>query len=221
MITEADFHTYQKFPTLEAAQELLALLQEHDISYRIQEDRATVEPAFAFNAHDRSFLVKLLPADRPRADALLDQANARAVAAAGPEHYLFGFSNEELMDILVHPDEWSRFDRALAQRLLQERGQPVGPDTVRLLEQRRHAELDKPAEKQPAWVMLGYVSALLGGLIGLAIGWHLYSHQRRLTNGQRVPAFSPEERVHGLRIVGLGLVCLVAWVALRLYFWND
>ncbi|RAK65965.1 hypothetical protein [Hymenobacter edaphi] len=215
---EADFQTYQKYPTLAAAEELLALLQQHDISYRLQEDRATVEPAFAFNEHDRSFLVKLLPADFARADALQDEANAQLVAATGPEHYLFSFSNAELMDLLVHPDEWSRFDVALAQRLLRERGQPVSPDTVQLLEQRRHVELNKPPEKQPAWVWLGYVSALLGGLLGLAIGWHLYSHQRRLTNGQLVPAFSAQERVHGLRIVALGVVSLVAWVALRLYF---
>ncbi|MCC3158340.1 hypothetical protein LJ737_13915 [Hymenobacter sp. 15J16-1T3B] len=218
---EADFQTYQKYPTLAATEPLLALLQQHDVSYRLQEDRATVEPAFAFNEHDRSFLVKLRPADFARADVLQDEANAQLVAATGPEHYLFGFSNEELMDLLVHPDEWSRFDVLLAQRLLRERGQPVSPDTVRLLEQRRHAELNKPPEKQTAWVMLGYVSALLGGLLGLAIGWHLYAHRRRLTTGQLVPAFAAEERVHGLRIVALGVVSLVTWVGLQLYFGGD
>lgn len=215
---EADFQTYQKYPTLAAAEELLALLRQHGVSYRIQEDRATVEPAFAFNEHDRSFLVKLRPADFARADTLQDAENERLVAAVGPEHYLFAFSDAELMDLLVHPDEWSRFDVALAQRLLRERGQPVSPDTVRLLEQRRHQELSKPPEPQPAWVWLGYASALLGGLLGLAIGLHLYTHKRHLTNGQLVPAFSAQERVHGLRIVALGVVSLLAWVGLRLYF---
>lgn len=214
---ETEFQTYQKYPTLAAAEELLALLRQHEVSYRIQEDRATVEPAFAFNEHDRSFLVKLRPADFARADALQDAENERLVAAVGPEHYLFAFSDAELMDLLVHPDEWSRFDVALAQRLLRERGQPVSPDTVRLLEQRRHRELSKPPEQQPVWVWLGYASALLGGLLGLAIGLHLYTHKRRLSNGQTVPAFSAEERVHGLRIVALGVVSLLGWVGLRLY----
>ena len=40
-------------------------------------------------------------------------------------YYLNDFTNEELIEILIKPHEWSAFDRTLAPKLLLERGYDI------------------------------------------------------------------------------------------------
>ncbi|WP_400191842.1 hypothetical protein [Hymenobacter sp. B81] len=215
------FLTYQKFLSLEASQGLLSLLQEHNIPYETVLVQPAADPSFAFNEVHRHCEVKLRGQDFPRVHQLEEQANEQLAASVDPDHYLFRFTDDELMGILVRPDEWSKLDFVLAQRILRDRGHDLNPDTVQLLLQHRNAELAKPEEKQPIWIMLGYVSACVGGLLGIIIGWHLYSHKRTLPNGETVQAFSADDRVHGLRITILGVIFLILWAAGRLLLWEK
>ena len=127
------------------------------------------------------------------------------VTQPAPNHYLFGFTDDELFEILVKPDEWNSYDVSLARRVLHLRGREISPDTVQLLRRHRVAEMAKPEPSQPAWIVAGYFLAVLGGFLGVIIGWHLHFHKRNLPDGTQVRAFSPRDRVHGLRIMLLSV----------------
>jgi len=215
---EREFRDFQTFASTEAAQPLLAALERQGIAALTAFDNGQVafDPSFANNQLTSKFTVKLALADFEQASQVLADLDKDALSQANPNHYLFNFADEELFDLLLKPDEWSSFDVALASQLLRKRGRDISPDTLRLLRQHRVAKLAQPDDDHSIWVRSGYASALLGGLIGFFIGYHLYTHRNQLPDGRRVYAYSPKDRVHGVRIMVLGAVMLVLYVGLNM-----
>ncbi|GAA3989564.1 hypothetical protein [Hymenobacter antarcticus] len=170
----------------------------------------------ANNATDTRFVVRLHLADFERARQVEDEENEALMAEAAPDHYLFGFSDDELFDILVKPDEWNSYDVSLARHVLRQRGREVSPDTVQLLRRHRVAEMAKPEPSQKTWIVAGYLFAAVGGILGMAIGWHLHYHKKMLSDGTQVRAFSARDRLHGFRILLLGVVGLFVSLLLQL-----
>jgi hypothetical protein len=219
----SDFRDFQTFASAEAAQPLLNRLARQGIMARTTFDNGQLafDPSFANNQLTSKFIVKLHLADFERASQLLADMNEHAISQADPTHYLFAFTDEELFDLLVKPDEWSSFDVALASQLLRQRGRDISSDTLKLLRQHRVAALAEPERDHKTWVMGGYLSAMLGGLFGLLIGYQLYFHRKQLPDGRRVYAYSATDRVHGLRIMTLGIVMFILLVGLRVYQGMD
>lgn len=212
-----DFAPYQSFLTPEAAQPLLALLRQQEIPFETSFNQAAFDPTFANNPTSSQFVVKLRSEDFETVRALETEASQQLTASVDPDHYLFSFTDEELFDILAKPDEWNNFDVTLAQQILRQRGRDVSADTVQMLRQNRLATLTKPEESQKSWIVAGYALALLGGLIGIFIGWHLASHKKPLPNGHQIAAFSDSDRAHGRRILALSIVGIVVWTTARVY----
>lgn len=219
----ADFRDFQTFASAGAAQPLLDALGQRSIAYHTTLDngRVAFDPSFANNQLSSKFVVQLQLGDFERGSQLLAALNQHALNELSPGHYLFKFSDEELVDILVKPDEWSALDVALASQLLRKRGRDISADTLQLLRQRRVAELAQPDQDHKALVRSGYLSALLGGFLGIIIGYQLYSSRKQLPTGQRVYSYSPTDRVQGLRIMVLGSVVFLLVLAVRLVRLTD
>jgi len=218
-----DFRDFQTYASAEAAQPLLAALAQQGLDYRTSVDNGQLafDPSFANNRLVSKFIVKLRLTDFERGSQVLENLNANALSQVDATHYLFKFSDEELFDIVMKPDEWSALDVTLATQLLRQRGRDLSADTLRLLRQHRVAELAQPDQEHRAWVAGGYIMALLGGLFGVMIGYQLYFHRKQLPDGRRVYAYSAADRVHGLRILVLAAVSLVGWLALRFGGWYN
>jgi len=130
-------------------------------------------------------------------------------------HYLFEFTNEELYEILEKPDEWNYIDYKLAQKILKERGKDINENLLASLKEERVTELSKPERRYSFWIIVGYISSLLGGLLGLAIGWILWTMKKTLPNGERIYVYSESDRRHGKIMFMIGIIifpiaCLIA-----------
>ncbi|MBF9237836.1 hypothetical protein I2I05_10560 [Hymenobacter sp. BT683] len=203
------FLPYQSFASEIVAQPLLELLERHSFPVETGWAKPDFDVSMANNATDTRFVVRLHQADFERAHQVEDEENEALIVHAAPDHYLFSFSDEELFDILVKPDEWNSYDVSLARHILRQRGREVSPDTVQLLRRHRVAEMAKPEPSQKAWIMAGYLFAVFGGIVGMLIGWHLHNHKKPLPDGTQVLAFSALDRAHGFRILLLGLFGLL------------
>lgn len=210
------FLQYQSFISPDAAQPLIELLFKHGILFETDYDKPAYDPKMAFNEAENRFVVRLQPADFQTARALEDQAGEDLAATADPDHYLFGFTDDELFEVVVKRDEWSSLDVALAGRILRQRGRDVTPDTMRLLRQYRAVELTKPEAGQKSSIIAGYLLALLGGVIGIIIGLNLLYAKKKLVDGSQGPAYSEADRAHGFRIILLGFVVALAVSVVRL-----
>lgn len=208
---KSEFVTYRRYIDKEPAVALVDFLRENSIASELEEDKGTaLGNAFTGdNTAARLFRVQLRAEDFSLADALLKTKVSDALAQVDSDHYLFSFTNEELLALLAAPDEWSDTDYQLARDILRDRGHDVGYDTLEKLRQNRLQELAEPDTKNRIWIFIGYLLAVMGGVVGIIIGWHLATYKKTLPDGRRVHDHSPTDREHGQRIVVLGAFMFV------------
>ncbi len=214
-MSDLPFVTYQRFMNQQDAQELAELLTENSVEFQLENGTTSFDPSFANNAVNHEFRIKLQQKDFQPVDELLLQTSSELLESIGQDYYLFEFTDVELFEILEKRDEWSKFDFLLAQKLLKERGCEISETQLDAMRAERLKELAHPEKNQTSWVAIGYISALLGGLFGMFMGWHLYTHKKTLPNGNRVYDYSQSNRKHGVVIFFLGLVCFVLFLFLR------
>ncbi|GHB65358.1 hypothetical protein [Persicitalea jodogahamensis] len=205
-----EFLTIKNFGHEEPYLALLHLLEEHTIPYQTEVYRERIDPISMISLAPE-YIVKVHPSRFSEVNELLHDMAADEVRFVDTSHYLFGFKDEELFDILASPDEWSAFDYQLARRVLSERGIDVDARLLALLKKSRLEELAQPEAKQTANVWIGYLFALFGGVVGIFIGWNMATTQKTLPNGERVYTFGESDRRHGKAIIVLGVVMVVVW----------
>ena len=219
-----EFITFQKFNEQVSALELGKLLKENNIEYLLEDNSVNSDPIMSNNEFSKDFRVKLQRKDFEKADNLLQQLSQAEIDEIDKNYYLFSFSDDELIDLIAKRDERSQFDFLLAQKLLKERGKEISPEMIEQIKKERIIELSKPEESQTSWIISGYVFALLGGLLGIFIGWYLSTHKKTLPNGNRIYVYSAIDRKHGSRILIVGVIFLTFWLIMKLlksYFLLD
>ena len=206
---EPEFITYQKFDDPVLANELAEQLGQHDIEYYVEEGLRS-------RAVSTDWAVKINPADFEKANQLLMADESENITEIGKDYYLFSFSDEELMEVVTKADEWSAFDVVLARKLLSERGKSISDEAISILNKKRIEALKEPDPPQTYWIVIGYICAFCGGLLGIFIGWYLTTFKKTLPNGEKVYEYSEGDRKHGRAIFYIGIIVLVLCIAYRL-----
>jgi len=219
---EPEFITYQKFDDRGLADELAGQLASHDIKYVIEEESRTFDPAFTFSeTSEKDWAVKIKSEDFEKVNQLLRDDESADITKIGKDYYLYRFSNDELMEVITKADEWSPFDFELARKILAEKGKGLSDEAIAAISKKRIAELEQPDPPQTGWIIIGYIVAFLGGLLGIFIGWYLTTFKKTLPNGERVYEYSEQDRKHGRRIFYIGIVVLVIGVVYKLAWIFD
>ena len=213
----SEFITYEKFATLSELKEFVELLQANDIKYELEEDVQLFDASFANIQHHRDYRIQLLPDDFERVNEIRNNVAISELDLVDSDYYLFDFTNEELIDLISKQDEWSPFDFQLAQKILKDRGQEISIKEINKLKDRRIVELSEPEKHNPFWIVVGYIFAALGGLLGIIIGWYIVFSKKTLPNGQRIYTYNEADRNHGKRILIIGIPILVIVVLIRLF----
>jgi hypothetical protein len=110
-------------------------------------------------------------------------------------------------------------DRQLARVILADRGKPISEELVAAIRQLRIDDLSNPEPAQAGYIALGYISSVLGGLLGIAIGYQLNTSKNTLPNGEQVYAYRKRDRQHGKRMFFLGLAVFIPLVIIRIAMW--
>lgn len=215
-MTKKAFWTYQKFSNKIQAAELSALLREHQIAFVFEDATAPFDPSYANNESHQEFRVKLQKQDFEKADQLMLHIAATQIEHIDKDYYLFQMTDEELIEVLTKRDEWSSLDYLLAQKILKDRGQEINEKFLETLRKQRISALAQPEGNQKPWIIAGYVFAFLGGLLGLFIGWSLFSYKKTLPNGDSVYGYSTTVRNHGKRIFVIGLIIFLMLLILQI-----
>lgn len=212
---EEAFLTYQKFNDQAAAAELADFFSENGIEFKLEDSSINFDVTFSYNELNKEFRVKIKDSDFTKANKLLQQAVQQDIEQADESHYLYRFTNDELIDLIEKADEWNPFDVALAQDILKQRGKEIKDDTIQKFKADRLTALREPEKAKPFWIATGYLLAILGGILGFFIGWHLINHKRTLPNGESIYAYTDADRKNGYNILALGVFSLLAIVAFK------
>jgi hypothetical protein len=212
---ESQFLTYCKFTDKSEATEFSKLLENNNIEFLFEETSTNFDPVFGNAEFIKEYRIKLKNTDFERADKIQIELSVNQIEAIDKDYYLFAFTDQELIELITKSDEWGKFDYVLAQKILKDRGKEINNELVGTLKNQRLEELAKPEKRPKAWIVAGYVFAVLGGLLGLLIGWDLLS-KKTLPNGDRVYSYPAEDRKHGRNIFIFGIFFFILWITVRI-----
>ena len=207
--------TFRRFLDRQEAQDLSERLQEAGFDASFHDNSSFHDPIFV-GTNTAWFHVLLPPEEFDRANELLQLEAREQLAELPDDHYLHGFTDQELRDILLRQDQWSAEDVIRARHVLSTRGDPISEEAVTRLREARIEELRLPAPSQAPLIIMGWFFTLLGGLVGIGIGWYLNTAKKTLPNGARVPVHRPEDRRQGARMVLWGGLILLAYLTVRI-----
>ena len=207
-----EFLMFQKFNSESQAIDFGSLLNENKIEFLIENISINFDPILSNNEFGKEYCVKIKKDDFEKANEILREKAKTEINEVRDDYYLLSFSDEELIDVIEKSDEWNKFDVELAQKLLKERGNEITNEQINELKKQRIVELSKPEKGQYIYIIIGYVCAILGGLLGIFIGWHLLTYKKTLPNGNRIYAYSKNDRKQGNRILILGAVFILFWI---------
>ncbi|MNY23836.1 hypothetical protein D3C86_1575190 [compost metagenome] len=211
-----NFIAFKNFPTRIQAKEIEILLNKNNIKTVLADNIAPVDITFSGSTLQNQYEIKIDPADFAKAEDILEKDTENLLNQVDKDYYLLSFSDEELYDVLLKSDEWNVFDYKLAQKLLKERGKNIDLDMLSSLKKERLKILAKPEENQKPWIIAGYIFSLLGGGIGIVIGYSLWTSKKTLPNGQRIYSYNDADRNHGKTIFILGSIIFPLALLIRI-----
>jgi len=201
-----NFTSFRNFSTFIQAQELESLLNKNNIKTVLADNIAPVDVTFSGSTLLNKYEIKINPSDFEKAEAILEKESENILDEIDQDYYLLSFTNEELYEVLLKSDEWSVFDYKLAQKILTKRGKAIDLEMLTSLKKERLKILAKPEENQKPWIIAGYIFSLLGGGIGIVIGYSLWTSKKTLPNGERIYSYNTADRETGKTIFIIGLI---------------
>ena len=214
-MTEDKFITFHKFNLLEDAQELISTLKKNDIKVQIEDTSPPVDITFSGNTLQNEIRIKVKQSDVGIANQILEKQAEQLVDKFPNDYYLYDFTDNELIEIIEKSDEWSKEDYMLSQKILKDRGHEISKEKIEEIIQKRIEDLRKPEKGHVGWLIFGLISAILGGLLGIFIGWFHWDFKKTDPTGQQFYAYDQQTRKTGQIIFWIGLVATIYWI----YYW--
>ncbi|AXT59167.1 hypothetical protein D1816_01985 [Aquimarina sp. AD10] len=211
-----EYSIFRKYSTLDQAKQIESLLSKEGIESIIADNAPTIDSTFGASPLNNEIEIRIKQIDFEKAEKILEKQAQNLITEVANDYYLFEFTNEELYEILLKSDEWSEFDYTLSQQILRDRGKSINTELLNSLKTERLKQLSKPEENQKSWIFAGYFFSIIGGMLGLIIGYFLWTSKKTLPNGQKVYSYSEKDRKQGKYIFYIGLVVFPTSFLIRL-----
>jgi hypothetical protein len=218
VLMPTSFLTFRKSTNESEITAIAAFFDQHNLGYELEDNSLLFDPTFSQSIFNHEYRIKIDPDNFERAENLLMEQARNELQNVASNHYLFGFSEQELLDVIRKKDEWSAFDFSLAQNILLQRGIEFSNAEIAQMELSRINQLSEPATTNGKWITLAYLLAIIGSPIGAFVGWLYLSQKRTLHNGTEVFAYNDYTRNQGRKILRIGLIGTLVWMSITLYF---
>lgn len=206
----SDFITLREFHDQSSLDEITVLLQGHGIACKTEDTRPRFDVTFAYNDTTRIYRLLVPKEAFDTAKKLLEEQDTKTMEQLPSEYYLFSFTNDELLEILIFEERWNPFDVRLARHLLLERG--MSADEAQIKRQREailHRSTESSSGNGYQLVIAGYVLLVLGLIGGLFIALYLLTARQRNGNAKKRYLFPPSVRMHGKIMLAITLIVLL------------
>ena len=213
---EENFVTYRKFIFKDDALDLIEILKENNIDYVLDDNSSRLDSSFGNDDNTKQFVLKIEKENFERVEELEEKSISKSLDNIDKSYYLFESSDEDLIEIVLKKEEWSKFDYLLAQKILKERGKEINQDLIKAINKRRVEDL-KTEEASPKWlIFIGYLFSILGGFIGIFIGLYLMNYKKTLPNGETIYGFGKEDRNSGKNVFICSIMGIIFWLVVRI-----
>ena len=214
---DIEFITYKKFETLEEAKALIETLDNNSIQNILEDNSIGTNITSTYgNQEQTEFDVKIAQSDFEKVDLILEKEALETVRKLSNDYYLFSFSTTELYEVIDNFDEWNETDYLLAQKLLRAKGEKISDEEIKKRKTNRIDHLKTPEKAIAHWIIIGYFSAIFGGILGVFIGYYLSQFKKRVPNGEKVFAYDNASRISGKIMFIVGIISTTIWILLYL-----
>ncbi len=201
--------------SIEEAHEIKELLEKEGIPSKVTEARSGLAPIFVGSELTNKFELLIDESNAEAANSLFLSWAKSSLSDIPEDYYLFQFNDDELKKVLTEVSEWSELDVLLAEQILRDRNVAINETQIKQNQEERIEELKKPESGQEVWIVLGYITAILGGLFGAMLGYALWQAKKRLPDGRKVFAYDTSVRTHGQIIFFISISVLLSILTLR------
>lgn len=206
----------RKVYDLEELKEALSILEQAGIKYKARENTFLHDNPYTKNLANKEYVVLVDAEEKQRA---LDVFATYYASNTSEENFLSKLDNEDLIEILTYEDNYSVFDINESKVILTERG--IDESEQKLLIEQRVKKDNEPQKVKMNVIIGGYAFVLIGGILGIAMGWYLYSSKatNKVTK-QTYNAHDNNSRFHGLLMLALGGITTLFYLWFGLYWWD-
>ncbi len=155
------FIEFQRFMDMESANDLIDILDQNEILYEIDDSAMRFDlSATSYNPLEKQIIVKVKESDFEKASELSPTAAYINVAEEADVHFLFSFSDSDIVDIIVNPEEWKPDEVELAKKIAKDRSIQLTADKIKSARKGKNEEQEISEIKR--------ISAVKGGAYGFS-----------------------------------------------------
>ena len=202
----SEFKTFMSLTDSVIADEMVQILEAHNIAYKLQDTSRDFDASFANNEAKNSFLIMLNPSDFDKASLLLEENVKIEINDINSQHPLFDFTTEELKDVVKNYDEWHPADVKLARQLLEKENIVVEDSDIKEQQNKKMIVAQAPEKSSLLTLAMGYTFCLMGGLAGIGIAIFLMMGKRTMPDGTKKYIYAKSDRAHGLYMLVAGTI---------------
>ena len=212
---------FQRFSDDAMLEETVADLEAAGIPFRIGSTAPGTESSWTGTGTVIQVVLSVPASRHAEARRLLEDRHARLPLP--DDHHLLTASDDDLIEILSHEEEWSPYDVAHARQLARARN--IDEELIRHLAATRLARV-REGRQASRLLVIGGILLAVGGTWGLpllsimatGIGWSLFSMKDKHPDGS-FPTYDEASRRTGKVIFLFGLVTLPVGLLLRWRNW--
>lgn len=212
---------FKTLTNIEEAEKIGEGLAIGGIAYEIESPPQLLDRNFIGEQPMPEHYIKVRPSDFIRAHEIVDELYKNIAATVGKDYYLFDFSDEQILEVANHKNEWGDLNYYIALEILTKRGISYDKQLTNVLEEEAAAIVPHPAK--PIYLALAYIILIISFIFfnpyfsigGLIIGLLLYGASKTLKNGKRVPYYDANSRKNGIAMIVIAGISIL-WFLFRL-----
>jgi hypothetical protein len=142
---EDNFIEFQRFPDFEMASELIDVLEANNIQYLVDDSAIHFDvAAISMSPADKQIIVRIREEDLEKANLLFANTTVQTTDNSSADHYLYSFSDNDILDVITNPGDWTEFEVNLAKNISKQRGLKPEAEVEEAAKDIRREELREP-----------------------------------------------------------------------------
>jgi hypothetical protein len=137
-----DFIEYQTFQKIENALEIIEILDSNNIPYQIDDSASRFHVIGFGESLINKIALQIRKSDIEKVSVLIRENQT------DEDHYLYTFSDKDIIDVIVNPNDWSSHEISIAQNIFKQRKLILSADEI------KNARWNKENSNKIIWEIL-------------------------------------------------------------------
>jgi hypothetical protein len=122
-----EFIEFKRVADIESANDLISTLEKNNIQFELEDKGLRFELNSTVDPIDQQYIIKIKESDFEKADSLFRSENSEPFV----DHYLYTFSDSDLIDIIINPTDWTVKEQNLAESIIKQRGIVITAEIIK------------------------------------------------------------------------------------------